>query len=145
MISSSSFLLPLAGGVLIGLSATLLLALHGRVAGISGILGSAISTTVAPQERRWRLEFLLGLAGAGALLRLLVPEQFSSSPASSLLVVGLAGALVGFGTRLGSGCTSGHGVCGISRLSLRSMVATLTFIAFGALTVFLVKQLGGAA
>jgi uncharacterized membrane protein YedE/YeeE len=138
-------LLPLAGGVLIGLSATLLLALHGRVAGISGILGSAISTTVAPQERRWRLEFLLGLAGAGALLRLLVPEQFSSSPASSLLVVGLAGALVGFGTRLGSGCTSGHGVCGISRLSLRSMVATLTFIAFGALTVFLVKQLGGAA
>jgi len=143
--SSSSFLLPLAGGVLIGLSATLLLALHGRVAGISGILGSAISTTVAPQERRWRLEFLLGLAGAGALLRLLVPEQFSSSPASSLLVVGLAGALVGFGTRLGSGCTSGHGVCGISRLSLRSMVATLTFIAFGALTVFLVKQLGGAA
>jgi uncharacterized membrane protein YedE/YeeE len=145
MIPSSSFLLPLAGGVLIGLSATLLLALHGRVAGISGILGSAISTTVAPQERRWRLEFLLGLAGAGALLRLLVPEQFSSSPASSLLVVGLAGALVGFGTRLGSGCTSGHGVCGISRLSLRSMVATLTFIAFGALTVFLVKQLGGAA
>src|SRR5690606_5274961 len=87
MIPSSSFLLPLAGGVLIGLSATLLLALHGRVAGISGILGSAISTTVAPQERRWRLEFLLGLAGAGALLRLLVPEQFSSSPASSLLVV----------------------------------------------------------
>ncbi|OQX67259.1 MAG: YeeE/YedE family protein [Sorangiineae bacterium NIC37A_2] len=145
MIPSSSFLLPLAGGVLIGLSATLLLALHGRVAGISGILGSAISTTVAPKERRWRLEFLLGLAGAGALLRLLVPEQFSSSPASSLLVVGLAGALVGFGTRLGSGCTSGHGVCGISRLSLRSMVATLTFIAFGALTVFLVKQLGGAA
>ncbi len=145
MTPSSSFLVPLAGGVLIGLSATLLLALHGRVAGISGILGNAISTNIPRQERRWRLEFLLGLIGAGALLSLLAPEQFSSSPEASLLLVGLAGVLVGFGTRLGSGCTSGHGVCGISRLSLRSLVATVTFIAFGALTVFLVKQFGGAA
>ena len=133
----------LAGGVLIGLSATILLLFNGRIAGISGILGGALSP--APGDTLWRVLFLLGLMGTGAVVALLRPAAFPPGPTRSLLLVSAAGFLVGYGTRLGNGCTSGHGICGISRLSPRSLVATATFLTTGALTVFLTRHvLGGA-
>lgn len=123
----------LLGGILIGLSASLLLWFHGQVAGISGIFGSLF---LRGQATALRVSFVLGLLAAGLLAGLLRPTAFEALPARSLAVTAIAGLLVGFGTRLGNGCTSGHGVCGLSRLSLRSLVATLTFMAFGVLTVF---------
>ncbi len=130
----------LAGGALIGLAASVLLALNGRVAGISGILGGLLVPVRG--DVAWRALFLAGL-GAGALLVLiLAPSSFGASP-RGLGTLAVAGALVGAGTRLGNGCTSGHGVCGLSRLSVRSLVATLTFIATGAATVTAARVLGG--
>lgn len=137
-----TFLMPLVGGMLIGLSATLLLSLNGRVAGISGIVGSALAPDTYPEERRWRVAFLVGLIGAGALFSLILPGAFGSTPGGSSVRASVAGLLVGYGTRLGSGCTSGHGVCGVSRLSARSLVATATFILLGAVTVALTRHLG---
>lgn len=134
---------PLLGGILIGLSATLLLWLNGRVAGVSGIVGSLLSPRTDPEERRWRFAFLVGLIGVGAAFASVRSDAFGSPPGDSLAKVALAGLLVGFGTRLGSGCTSGHGVCGVSRMSRRSIAATFTFILFGVLTVALTKILGG--
>ncbi len=137
----------LLGGGLIGLAASLVLLTHGRVTGVSGIFGGLLGRP--PADVRFRIAFVLGLVATGvatgvvtaALAPALVP---SVSP--SLLVAAVAGLVVGFGTRLGNGCTSGHGVCGISRLSGRSLVATVTFIASGALTVFLARHVfGGAA
>lgn len=117
----------------------------GRVAGISGILGSLLPV---PQnntalEVGWRVAFLLGLVAVGLTVTLVdaTPIMNDAPRSTSILVV--AGLLVGFGTRLGSGCTSGHGVCGMSRLSPRSIAATLTFITTGALTVAVVRALGG--
>lgn len=130
----------LAGGALIGLSASLLLLTHGKIAGISGILGGLI--TPGDTDRGTRLSFLAGLLGAGLLLLVARPSSFPSTPGSSLTVLAVAGLLVGFGTRLGSGCTSGHGVCGLSRLSPRSLVATGTFIGAGVVTVFVAGLLG---
>lgn len=126
----------LGGGALIGLASVALLALDGRIAGVSGILGGLLS---APGDRTWRLAFLAGLPlGAGVVGALAggFPQVIEGS--SFLLVI--AGLLVGFGTRLGSGCTSGHGICGLARRSPRSLAATLTFIATGMLTVFVVRQ-----
>ena len=139
-ISSDMALPALAGGALIGLAASLFLLTHGRVAGISGLLGGLIDRDGS--EWGFRVAFLGGLLGAGALVQLVTPEVFSTS-APSVAVASVAGLLVGFGTRLGGGCTSGHGVCGISRLSPRSLVATVTFIASGALAVVLARLLGG--
>jgi uncharacterized membrane protein YedE/YeeE len=127
------------GGILIGLAAVLLLAVNGRVAGVSGILGGLI-TSRSGAERSWRLLFVTGLIAGAALYRLFygpLPIQIQST-APVLLA---AGALVGWGTRLGAGCTSGHGVCGLARLSPRSLLATVTFMAFGVLTVYVVKHL----
>jgi uncharacterized protein len=124
------------GGALIGLSASLFWSLNGRVAGVSGILAGAFKST--GEERRVRLLFLLGLLLAGLLFGKLAHPI--AVPAGPLLPLALAGLLVGVGTRLGGGCTSGHGVCGLSRLSLRSLIATLTFIATGALTVLVVRH-----
>ena len=138
---TSSLLLPLLGGALIGLSVSLLLLATGRVAGISGVVGSLL--TPVRGDIAWRVLFFGGLLTGGLLLAWLRPGSFGA-PASlstgtgALLVV--AGLLVGFGSRLGNGCTSGHGVCGISRGSVRSIAATLTFMATGALTVFLVRH-----
>lgn len=126
------------GGTLIGLAAVLLLALNGRIAGISGILGGLITST-AHGERFWRLAFILGLiAGAGlvAFARGGLPLELQAR--GPILLV--AGLLVGVGTRLGSGCTSGHGVCGLARRSPRSLAATMIFMAAGALTVFLTRH-----
>ena len=132
----------LGGGVLIGLGASLLLLGIGRVAGVSGIAGNGLFG--ARGDRAWRLAFLIGLILAGAVMARLAPAAFGASP-RALPGVAIAGLLVGVGTRLGSGCTSGHGVCGISRLSSRSFLATLTFITTAALTVAVVRWLGGAA
>ncbi|HVK78561.1 MAG TPA: YeeE/YedE thiosulfate transporter family protein [Kofleriaceae bacterium] len=135
----SSVLVPLAGGALIGLAASMLLLIHGRVAGVSGILGELLT---APGERTWRLAFILGLVAAGVVGAAVAPAAIGASPASKAGVV-IAGLLVGFGTRTGGGCTSGHGVCGISRLSPRSLVATVVFIAAAMITVAVVRALGG--
>ena len=129
----------LIGGAFIGLSAIIMLAGNGRIAGISGILGGAISSR--GDERRWRILFLAGL-----LLATLLYQIVSSSPitieaqASPELLV-IAGLLVGFGTRLGSGCTSGHAIGGIARFSKRSFAATVMFILFGFITVYVTRHL----
>jgi uncharacterized protein len=132
----------LAGGGLIGLAASLLLVTTGRIAGISGITGGVLFP--ARGDLRWRVLFLLGLIGAGVLAAVLAPESIGHSPRSYATLT-VAGLLVGIGTRLGNGCTSGHGVCGISRLAPRSIAATPVFMTTGALTVLLVRWLGGAS
>lgn len=132
----------LIGGVLIGLAATLLLIGNGRVAGVAGIVGGLLAPVRG--DRRWRALFLLGLIGAGAVAAWLVPHSIGDSP-RSLPMLALSGLLVGIGTRLGNGCTSGHGVCGLSRLSPRSLVATFTFIAVGMLTAYAIGALGAGA
>lgn len=130
----------LTGGLLIGLAAASFLLLNGRIAGISGILGGLL--VPARRDILWRVAFLAGLVGTPNLWLLfseLPPIQVDAGyPA--LIVAGL---LVGIGTRYGSGCTSGHGVCGLSRLSPRSLVATLSFMATGFLTVFVIRHLMG--
>lgn len=131
----------LAGGALIGLSASLMLVMNGRVTGISGML-NALLAPLEPQERVWRVLFLAGLLLGGALTAWFVPVALPAvSPSVTIALA--AGALVGVGTRLGNGCTSGHGVCGISRFSWRSIAATLTFISAGAAAVFVLRVLGG--
>lgn len=136
------FLLPLLGGVLIGLSATLLLVFNGRVAGISGIVGGLLDR--APGERPWRLAFVTGLVAGGILLQTFRPGVFGNPAAGSgMALTVIAGLLVGFGTRLGSGCTSGHGICGLARGSKRSLAATLTFMGTGIAAVFVLRTLGG--
>ena len=132
----------LIGGCLIGAAAGLLLWLDGRIAGISGILGGLLGAK--PGERAWRAAFLGGLI-LGPLLHIAVagePPSFEVSDSLPLLIV--AGLLVGFGMRLGSGCTSGHGVCGLARLSRRSLAATMAFFVTAAVTVFIVRHLLGA-
>ena len=127
----------LAGGMLIGLAAALLILFNGRIAGISGIVGALL-----PPRRQggaWRWAFVLGLLAAPWLWRVFAPLPALQTSASTALLV-LAGLLVGVGTRMGSGCTSGHGVCGLSRLSLRSLVATLCFMATGFATVFIMRH-----
>ena len=131
----------LAGGVLIGSSATLMLWATGRIAGVSGILGGLLAAK--PGDAVWRLWFVAGMASAGALSYAVAPAAFTVAIDRSATALIFAGLLVGFGTRLGSGCTSGHGVCGMSRLSPRSIVATLVFMATGAATVFAVGHLLG--
>jgi hypothetical protein len=131
----------LVGGVLIGVAATMLLLLNGRIAGVTGILGN-IPTTM-PGDRAWRFAFVLGLLVAGLLAKAVFPAAFDAAPSRSMVVMAVAGVLVGFGTRLGNGCTSGHGVCGIARLSKRSVVATTIFMTVAALTVFVTRVVFG--
>ncbi len=131
----------LAGGVLIGLSAALLILGSGRVAGISGIVGGLLKPGGA--DTTWRLAFLGGLLSAPLLWRLFAALPEAQPVAGGGLLV-VAGLLVGIGTRYGSGCTSGHGVCGLSRLSPRSLVATLAFMGAGFVTVYVVRHLLGA-
>lgn len=130
------------GGLLVGLAALLLLMADGRIAGISGMIGAMFRTQI--QMNGWRLAFLGGLVVGGLVLNLFGFSVFSPLAHQSMSTLILAGVLVGFGTQLGSGCTSGHGVCGIGRGSLRSIIATLTFMAAGMITVFIVRHLGGA-
>lgn len=131
------------GGILIGLSAAIMLGANGRIAGISGIFNGVIQ----PQkgEFGWRALFIGGLLVGGAIMMLFTPESFAITVERAPWMVALAGLLVGFGTRLGSGCTSGHGVCGLPRFSARSLVATLSFMASGAITVFVMNMILGGA
>ena len=133
-------LAAIGGGALIGASASLLLLVHGRIAGISGLLGELLRT--GGDARTTRVAFLLGLLAAGVVAAIAYPSAVGASPVA-LPLVALAGLLVGFGTRLGNGCTSGHGVCGISRLSARSLVATGVFMVVAALPVVVVRAAGG--
>jgi hypothetical protein len=128
----------LAGGALIGLAASLLILLNGRIAGISGILGGLLRPT--PGEIGWRAAFLVGLIAAPWLYAAVSTLPTVRIEASEGLLVA-AGLLVGLGTRYGAGCTSGHGVCGLSRLSPRSLAATLVFMAAGFATVYVVRHL----
>lgn len=133
----------LAGGALIGAAASLLLLLNGRVAGISGIVAALLSPVRG--EIAWRLAFVAGLLGGGLLLAFAWPAAFASAAERSPGMLVLAGLLVGYGTRLGSGCTSGHGVCGIGRLSPRSLVATVVFMATGIAAVYLSRLVAEVA
>ncbi len=130
----------LAGGLLIGLAAALFVLLNGRIAGISGILGGLL--TPVRGDLLWRIAFLAGMVGAPAVWVLFsgMPEVTIDAGYPALIVAGL---LVGVGTRYGSGCTSGHGVCGLSRLSVRSLVATVSFMGAGFVTVYVVRHLLG--
>jgi uncharacterized membrane protein YedE/YeeE len=130
-----------SGGLLIGLSAVLLLLFTGRIAGISGMLGGLISKDKA--EIYWRIAFLAGIVLGAFLLHLLMPELNRPRENFPVWLLALGGFLVGFGTRLGNGCTSGHAVCGIARFSIRSIVATCTFMISGFATVFVIRHLFG--
>ena len=127
----------LTGGLMLGIGASLLLLFSGKIAGISGILANAIKPTHPfSQDAAWRVLFLLGLISAGKIYPLIAALPPANIAASTPTLI-MAGLLVGFGSRMGSGCTSGHGICGLSRLSLRSMVATLSFMTAGFVTTYL--------
>ena len=130
----------LAGGVVIGLAASLLLWTNGRIAGVSGIVGGLWRPVAG--DLSWRALFLGGLLAAGLMAVVFVPERVAFSLDRSLPLIAVGGLLVGFGTRLAGGCTSGHGVCGNARWSLRSAVATVTFIAAGMITVLALRTIG---
>ncbi|HET9237727.1 MAG TPA: YeeE/YedE thiosulfate transporter family protein [Oligoflexus sp.] len=130
----------LLGGIIIGTAVSMMLLMNGRVTGISGIINGAIS----PQkgDTAWRWLFVAGLIVGGLTLGSLNPQVFGQASGQSPMLTIAAGLLVGVGTIMGSGCTSGHGVCGISRFSPRSLVATITFIGAGMVSVFILRTLG---
>lgn len=131
------------GGVLIGTAAGILLLVHGRIAGVSGIAAGMVRPRRG--DLAWRALFLGGIAAGGAATGLLAPDRLGAPDAPTWMLI-LAGLLVGAGTRLGGGCTSGHGVCGVGRLSVRSVVATAVFMALGMATVAVVRHvLGGVS
>ncbi len=134
----TTWMSALAGGVLIGLAATLLLWLNGRVAGVSGIFNGVIFPHRG--DIAWRYAFLIGLIVAGGVYMAFVPGAALPRTDYSRPALIVAGLLVGFGTRMGNGCTSGHGVCGLGRLSMRSLVAVVTFMATAIATTFLIKH-----
>lgn len=130
----------LSGGVLLGVASALFILLNGRILGISGILGGLLPPKSG--DTLWRVTFFLGMAAAPAVYALLAPSDMVRMPRidAGFATIVIAGLLVGIGTRYGSGCTSGHGVCGLSRLSPRSLVATLSFMAAGFLTVAVARH-----
>lgn len=131
-----NWITALLGGMLIGVSATILLAFNGRIAGISGIVNGAIRFATG---EGWRWIFIIGMLAGGALYEYgLAPQSTPTSLFAPWAMIG--GFLVGFGTRMGSGCTSGHGVCGLGRLSPRSLVAVLTFLTTSIVTVFVMRH-----
>ena len=144
VVDTDSWLRAAAGGGLIGLAAGMMIIANGRIAGISGVLGGLFFNRV-PGESLWRLLFLAGMVAGAAVMT----ATWSSLPPAELqtgwLGMAAAGLIVGYGTRMGSGCTSGHGVCGIARLSPRSILATMTFMAFGVVSVYVLRHLLGAA
>ena len=130
----------LLGGILIGISAALLLAFNGRIAGISGILYNLLFNPLSGSERGWRMAFLVGLIGGGYLM---LPVQFELRQGYSPILLIISGLAVGIGTRIGNGCTSGHGVCGIGLMAGRSIVATATFMVSGIITVSILRNFIG--
>ncbi len=136
----NGWMTALAGGMLIGTAATLLLWLNGRIAGVSGVLNGVLMPKRG--DVAWRVLFLLGLIAGGGVYLALVPGIYvprADFPVPALVVAGL---LVGFGTRMGNGCTSGHGVCGLGRLSARSLAAVLTFMSTAIATTFIIRHVG---
>lgn len=132
--------LSLSGGLLLGLASALFILVNGRILGISGIVGGLLSPLKG--DVSWRISFLLGMAAAPLVASFLFPQLLSAPRIDTgLIALVAAGLLVGFGTRLGSGCTSGHGVCGLSRLSPRSLVSTLTFMGLGFSVVYIARHL----
>ena len=131
----------LSGGIILGVASALFILMNGRVLGISGILGGLLPPKAG--DTFWRLAFLAGMFASPLIFNLLAPTEFITTPQidADLVMLVIAGLLVGIGTRYGSGCTSGHGVCGLSRMSPRSLVATLSFMAAGFLTVYVVRHL----
>lgn len=136
-----TYFIPLVGGLLIGTAAVLMMLALGRIAGISGIVWGAVS---GQPEVSWRWLFLVGLPLGAWLFHVTSGAPFPLPSAQPSWVAGVGGLLVGIGVKLGSGCTSGHGVCGIGRLSIRSIVATAVFMATGIATVFILDQFRGA-
>ena len=131
-------LMPLTGGILIGIAASMMLLFSGKIAGVSGIFGGMLFQQ--GEERSWRLSFVAGLIAGGILLYILNAEFFENTSGRDLIALTVAGLLVGIGTRVGGGCTSGHGVCGIGRLSGRSIVATVTFVFAGMVVVAFIQS-----
>ena len=127
----------LIGGSIIGIAVSLLLLFNGKVLGVSGILGELFNNPLS--KNYWRLFFVLGLLISPLIYSIFHPIPLIEISSNKLLII-VAGLLVGFGSRLGSGCTSGHGVCGLARLSVRSFIATMTFIFFGFVTVFVIQK-----
>ncbi|MGB0954975.1 MAG: YeeE/YedE family protein [Panacagrimonas sp.] len=142
LVNPQSWTLAAIGGAMIGIAAVLMYGLIGRIAGISGIFGGLLFSRDA-SDAPWRILFLVGLIGGAFIVGLAQPQMVSAAMQVSLPGMIVAGLIVGVGTRLGSGCTSGHGVCGIARLSRRSLIATVTFMTGGFVTVFLVRHLLG--
>lgn len=142
MLQPLSPIVAIAGGLLIGIAAALLLLTNGRIAGVSGMLATASAIDKGGTPWGQAAAFIVGLPLGAALVTVSFrrPELLIASSPAALIVAGL---LVGFGTRLGNGCTSGHGVCGVARLSPRSIAATLTFMAFAAATVFVIRHILG--
>ena len=137
----NAYLLPLTGGILLGLSAIWLLLTLGRVAGISGIAWGSI----AGPDRGWRWLFLVGLLAGGLLTHNVIGQPVPTESTAPLWLIAASGLLVGLGTRMGGGCTSGHGVCGLGRRSPRSLVVTATFMTLGVITVFIMQSVMGGA
>ena len=137
----NAYLMPLTGGVLLGLSAMWLLLSSGRIAGISGIVWGSL----AGPERVWRALFLLGLLVGGLVTHNVIGQPVPAESTAALWLIAASGLLVGLGTRMGDGCTSGHGVCGLGRRSPRSLVATLTLMTLGIVTVFVMQSMLGGS
>jgi len=137
----NAYLMPLTGGVLLGLSAMWLLLSLGRIAGISGIAWGCL----AGPERVWRALFFLGLLVGGLVTHNVIGQPVPAESTAPLWLIAASGLLVGLGTRIGGGCTSGHGVCGLGLRSPRSLVATLTFITLGIVTVFIMQSMLGGS
>lgn len=133
-----SWIYGLSGGILIGVSASILLAYNGRIAGISGMINGALEFS---SSQRWRWYFLGGMVAGGFLYEYVLP--FPPTPTSGVTIMPmiLGGLFVGWGTRMGNGCTSGHGVCGLGRLSMRSLFAVISFLASGMITVYLTRHI----
>ncbi len=134
----NDWMTALAGGMLIGVAATALLAFNGRIAGVSGMVNGVLLPKRG--DAAWRVLFLLGLVAGGGIYLALVPGAYAPRAGFPVAALVVAGLLVGFGTRMGNGCTSGHGVCGLGRLSLRSLAAVLTFMATAIATTFLIRH-----
>ena len=137
----NAYLMPLTGGVLLGLSAMWLLLSLGRIAGISGIAWESL----AGPERVWRALFFLGLLVGGLVTHNVIGQPVPAESTAPLWLIAASGLLVGLGTRMGGGCTSGHGVCGLGLRSPRSLVATLTFITLGIVTVLIMQSMLGGS
>jgi len=136
----TEYFMAFAGGTLIGFAALSMLYFNGRIMGVSGILGGILNPKTLKEA--WRYFFLLGILLGGVFISKAIPFSLENTLSRNPFELLLAGALVGWGTRLGSGCTSGHGICGVSRLSPRSLLATVTFMILGFLTVWIMRKLG---